>query len=88
MPCPALKRCFLEASATGGELQRATSACVVLLTGCDVGGVFQSANLERLRAVISGLAHTRAAIKASPADIDEVVSATVLGEVAAIYALK
>lgn len=88
MPCPADIRGFLETTASGAELEQTTTARVVLLTGCDLGGLFQSANFERLRAAISGLAHTRAAIEASPADIDDVVSVTVAGEVATIYALQ
>ena len=88
MPCPADIRGFLEATATGAELQQATSARVVMLTGCDLTGLFQTADFDRLRTVISSLPYAMAAIEASPADIDDVVSATVSGDTATIYALQ
>ena len=59
-----------------------------MLTGCDLTGLFQTADFDRLRTVISSLPYAMAAIEASPADIDDVVSATVSGDTATIYALQ
>lgn len=84
--CPADLRSLLEATATAADLRAASKAEVVVLSGCAPAALFETADFSSLRSLVATLPVTRAAIEAASVDVTQIVSATVSGDTATIYA--
>lgn len=59
-----------------------------MLTDCPTEGLFQTADFSRLRTVIERLPVTQAALDAAAVPFEDVVSATVSGDIATIYVIE